>query len=75
MGCSVTKTKVDEKLKTLTTDKFEQYLITQSLFQSPPVPLRKQYSIEKNPIIQRRRLKSQQKTRTTSVIDKQEFSV
>ncbi|CAK93266.1 unnamed protein product (macronuclear) [Paramecium tetraurelia] len=75
MGCSVTKTKVNENLKTNTTDKFESYLITQSLVQTPPVPIKKQYSIEKNPIIQRRRLKSQQKTRTTSVIDKQDCSV
>ncbi|CAD8068346.1 unnamed protein product [Paramecium sonneborni] len=75
MGCSVTKTKVEQNLQASTKDKFEQYLLTQSLMHSPPIPRGKQFSIEKNPIIQRRRLMSQQKTRTRSEIDKQTSSV
>ncbi|CAK73835.1 unnamed protein product (macronuclear) [Paramecium tetraurelia] len=75
MGCSVTKTKIVQNQNKSTTDKFESYLITQSLVQSPPVSRSKQYSIEKNPIIQRRKLKSQQKTRTPSGLDKYDFSV
>ncbi|CAD8064341.1 unnamed protein product [Paramecium primaurelia] len=75
MGCSVTKSKIEQNLNKSKTDKFESYLITQSLVHSPPVSRSKQYSIEKNPIIQRRKLKSQQKIRTPSVIDKDAFSV
>lgn len=41
MGCSVSKSKADVNHKTQTTDKFESYLITQSLVHSPPVALKK----------------------------------
>ncbi|CAD8089249.1 unnamed protein product [Paramecium sonneborni] len=75
MGCSVTKTQEEKNLKASKKDKFEQHLITQSHIQSPPrLPQSKQFSIEKNAIIIRRRLKSQLKTRTRSEFDKQAFS-